>query len=75
MKIINKSTLIPIGMAVTFIGGGAGWATRQEVLMSEHEKSIVGIQGSFERIQIKLSEISDRLSRIEEQLKWRRHGR
>lgn len=76
MAKITKDTLIPLGLAISMIGGAAGWVTKQEMALAENSKMIVSnskridsVVDKFQVIENKLFEISERLGRIEGQLK------
>jgi len=59
--ILTNQTLIPLGLAICIIGGGAGWLTRLHMLLKGHDKKL----NHIEKIYDKLNEISERLARME----------
>jgi hypothetical protein len=69
MGTLRETTLVPLSFAVLMIGGGAGWVTRQEIFAAENREKISILENKFEGIDQKLSEISEKLGRIEWHLK------
>jgi len=69
MSKITQNTLVPIGLAVAVIGGGAAWMTRQEMTASANAKGIKHLQGQYEHIDDMLREIQEKLGTIEGELK------
>lgn len=65
MKSLSQSTLMPISFSLLVIGGGAGWATRQEIIAADNQKQIELTLRKFDLIENRLMEIIERLSRIE----------
>lgn len=69
MKEITDKTLIPIGLAVLSIGGGAAWLTDLHVATASNSEMARRIELKQDRYNEELQEINDRLSRIEGELK------
>lgn len=66
---INEKTMIPIGLAVLVIGGGAGWMTRQEIKTTANSEQIIQVNEKVENLDKILNEIEKRLAGIEGELK------
>lgn len=73
MARIDQNSLIPIGLAIVCIGGGAIWMTRQEFTTAANATGLASMRIEFTDKQIfierKLSEILERLSNIEGEMK------
>jgi hypothetical protein len=70
---LSEKTLIPIGVAIIVIGGGAGWLTKISVDSSAHGKMIEAVQAEHKEDQNELKDvlksIDRRLYNIEFKLK------
>lgn len=72
MAKIDQNSLMPIGLAIVCIGGGAIWMTRQEFTTAANASGLSAMRAEFTDKQLfiekKLAEILDRLSHIEGEL-------
>jgi len=60
-ELLTTQTMIPLGVAICIIGGGAAWLTKLQMMLKVHDKKLDNIS----KIYDKLNEISERLARIE----------
>jgi hypothetical protein len=69
MPKLDDKTLVPLGVAIAFIGGAAGWATKINFAVSNAEAAIIeqkkSDSESHEKVCQLLRSIDQRLSRIE----------
>ncbi len=69
MSKLDEKTLLPMGVAIVVIGGGAAWATRMHIGMSEAQAAIIEQKQADSEYHKKVCEllrsIDQRLSRIE----------
>lgn len=65
MKSLNQNTLIPIGLAIFVIGGGAAWVTNVSTEMAECREEKVENKKNNAAIFKMVYEINSRLSRLE----------
>jgi len=69
MKQITNSTLVPISfMVIVFLA--ALWLTDVRCVTELNAKEIVAVKIKYDKVDNKLNEISDRLSRIEGRLEY-----
>ena len=61
MKSLTENTLIPIGLALTVIGGGSAWLTRISVATAANAEAL-------NRIETKQDQYTEHLSQIRQDL-------
>lgn len=72
MKALTESTLVPLGIAIITIGGGAMWLTDVYAQVKESKMSIVRIEQKQDEYVKLVTEINGRLSRIEWRIETKR---
>lgn len=77
MKSLTENTFIPIGLALTVIGGGSAWLTRMSVATAANAEALTRIETKQEKYTEHLAEIREELAAIRERLDsiGGKHGR
>ena len=57
MKVLTEGTLIPIGIAVTVIGGASMWLTSLYLTQTAQAQKITEIQQAFEKVSTDQSKL------------------
>lgn len=61
MKSLSENTLIPIGLAVIVIGGGAAWLT-------DLHSSIAATEARVSKVEPKVDKVSDDIAEIKQSI-------
>jgi hypothetical protein len=73
MKVINEKTLIPIGLALSVIGGGSKWLTtmyeRQEKLGDDVKEFKQEVKAEFTAVSSQLRTLQDGVAEMRGELK------
>jgi hypothetical protein len=69
MPKLDDKTLVPLGVAIAFIGGAAGWATKMNIAITDAQAAIIDqkqTDSEYHKMVCELlRSIDQRLSRIE----------
>lgn len=69
MPKLDDKTLVPLGVAIAFIGGAAAWMTKMDIAVGDAQAAIIDQKKSdaeyHEKVCALLRSIDQRLSRIE----------
>lgn len=68
MKSLTENTFIPIGLALTVIGGGSAWLTKISVSTSANAETLTRIESKQDQYTEHLSQIRQDLAVIRNRL-------
>lgn len=68
MKVFTENTFIPIGLALTVIGGGSAWLTKISLATTANAEALTRIESKQDEYTEHLSEIRQDLAVIRERI-------
>lgn len=68
-KVISDKTLIPLGFAITLIGGGVGWMASLHADVEYNKKTIAETHSNCECVMEKIADLKADVAEIKGELK------